>query len=211
MYICVIAIFKRPAGDLAPAFVLHQWLLLARRLWFRPMPGSCECLQLHAGGAKLEGFVLVSALTFLPCGKSTTWGIYREYIYMEYCFVDTKKTFWSVRSLFDILSPTCWQMRSDPGDFGYQWLQPEKWPWFWPMSFMVQHICCFKIRLHNGMVWHCWSMMVHVSQFVDIRRLLSLHENPTPTRPVQRKSTSTSNLTDGNGQRKPRVSHWAKW
>ena len=83
IYIYVIAIFKRPAGDLATAFVLHQWLLLARRLWFRPMPGSCECLQLHAGGAKLDGFVLVSALTFLPCGKSTTWeSIGREYIYI---------------------------------------------------------------------------------------------------------------------------------
>ena len=82
IYIYVIAIFKRPVGDLATAFVLHQWLLLARRLWFRPMPGSCECLQLHAGGAKLDGFVLVSALTFFALWEIYYLGIYRQGIYI---------------------------------------------------------------------------------------------------------------------------------
>ena len=46
------------------------------------MPGSCECLQLHAGGAKLDGFVLVSALTFFALWEIYYLGIYRQGIYI---------------------------------------------------------------------------------------------------------------------------------
>ena len=77
-------------GDPAAAPVLHQRLLLARRLWLRAMPGRCQCLQLRARGA---GWIRITEN--LPRGICGEWsmeyvgnmwgicgniGIYEEYI-----------------------------------------------------------------------------------------------------------------------------------